>query len=423
MNTPRLSEGMMARYEIENRRPARVNLVQFGLGEALLGAVDRLIDDAAPAWGIACVAGGPGAAQLRGQDGLYTLIVRGYEGEEPVNREQVVQRILRVVDPSEMAALAADPGLELMLVDDAPQARSDAERFCELRAAAGLPGLPRLRLGENLLADSLALRAEADEAAKLCRDMNYLDGMLHLAEPFCRATHCAPCDVPGLIRVSEEAFCRETALTRQVFEAGLVLCCAPGWLNGCDTLSDVMKQPRLRRFVGEAFTRELLPLLQDLPAEAVRARVIESFARYENPLNRNRLLRTARRPLQWFIDWGVPLMRRHAEAHFEPPRRLAFALAATVMLLAGARQDPDSDRYLVARGKLAEPVDEDPARLSLFATLSHDMPPEALAYAVLADRELWQGADLRQIDGLEARLTLDLSAMQRDPAYLPEGAD
>ncbi len=48
------------------------------------------------------------------------------------------------------------------------------------------------------------------------------------------------------------------------------------------------------------------------------------------------------------------------------------------------------------------------------------MPPEALAYAVLADRELWDGEDLRQIDGLEARVALDIANLQRRPDYLPE---
>ena len=29
------------------------------------------------------------------------------------------------------------------------------------------------------------------------------------------------------------------------------------------------------------------------------------------------------------------------------------------------------------------------------------MSPDSLAYAALADRELWAGADLREIDGME----------------------
>ena len=58
------------------------------------------------------------------------------------------------------------------------------------------------------------------------------------------------------------------------------------------------------------------------------------------------------------------------------------------------------------------------AAIERFFTLAHDMPPESLAYAALADRELWH-TDLRQIDGLEDRVALDIAAMQRDPGYLP----
>ena len=72
------------------------------------------------------------------------------------------------------------------------------------------------------------------------------------------------------------------------------------------------------------------------------------------------------------------------------------------------------------RGTQIHTLDDDPAALAVFSTLSHDMPPEALAYAVLADRELWRGANLRDIDGLEQRVALDIANIQRNPAYLPE---
>ena len=423
MNPPRLSPGMLARYEIEDRRPPRINAVQFGLSPALLGAVDRRIDDAA-AIGIACVAGGDLARRLREQEGLYTLVIRGYAGDEAVRREQVVQCLREIVPPEDVEALAQNPDIALAIVDADDDARALAGRFARARAEAGLPEVPALALGDNLLSDSLAFRAEADEAARLCREMNYLDEMLHLAEPAARLTvraEGAPLgSAPGIEYVDAAGMALARALKGRVFDAGLALMAATGWLNGCDTLRDCMRHPRLRKFVGEAFTEELLPMLDDLPRAAVEARVIESFGRYEDPLNRNRLLAAAPDPLQWFIAEGVPLMRRWADENFEPPRRLAFALAATIMLLAGARLNAETGRYEVARGSHTEALDADPDRLAVFSALSHDMPPDTLAYAVLADRELWQGADLRDIDGLEARVTLDLAAMQREPGFLPE---
>lgn len=44
----RLNRGMLCRYEIPEHIPSAVRAVQFGLGEVLLGVVDRLLDAACP---------------------------------------------------------------------------------------------------------------------------------------------------------------------------------------------------------------------------------------------------------------------------------------------------------------------------------------------------------------------------------------
>jgi hypothetical protein len=88
------------------------------------------------------------------------------------------------------------------------------------------------------------------------------------------------------------------------------------------------------------------------------------------------------------------------------------------MLYAGARRQPETGTCAVARGRQVETLHDDPEAIERFFTLAHDMPPESLAYAALADRELWH-TDLRQIDGLEDRVALDIAAMQRDPGFLP----
>ena len=51
----RLNRGMLRRYDIPEHAPAGVRAVQFGLGKALLGVADRLLDAACPSLGIACV--------------------------------------------------------------------------------------------------------------------------------------------------------------------------------------------------------------------------------------------------------------------------------------------------------------------------------------------------------------------------------
>lgn len=470
----RLNRGMLNRYDIPERAPDAVRAVQFGLDETLLGTVDLLLDACEPPLGIAAVRTGDApaewcdpsegrdpAALLGEQDGLYTIFVRGYLGEQSVNEERVVQCLLRVADVPE--AVAAEPSLALGIVNAAtnlPEAVLAAARLCVARHRAGLGGLDFICVGEDAgcadavrnalaaacaaceadpgfsawldacgfysaLADGFALRAEAKEAARLCAGMNYADGMIHLAEPGAtlaiqvseKFRRCWPLDSAAGVSFTDD-LAPLIARKRRLFDAGLFAMAAPGWLLGCDTLSDCMKHEALRAFVGRTYMEELLSTDADARAADVPY-VVRAFERFENPLNNNAILRVAAPLLGGFRRSVLPLMRDWANERFEPPRCLSFALAATIMLYAGARPN-DAGQYEVLRGKEAHRLSDDPAALAVFATLAHDMPPETLAYAALADRELWDGADLRDIDGLEQRVALDLANLQRDPAYLPD---
>jgi tagaturonate reductase len=441
--------------------------VQFGLNGVLLGVADRRLDAACPALGIACVPpegpwtgeGADPAALLREQEGLYTLLVRGYRGETPVKDEVVVQSILCVADDPQEPAV--NPALALGLLDtEAPDFDANAvnaAKLLSLRFEAGLNGLYMLCLGEDAdcthrareaiaaltpdpafrkwlcdscafcpaLADGLAFRADAKAAARQCAEMNYADGMLHLAEPYAHMTIQAPVRLREVLPVRDgggisivDDLVPALNDKRRAFDAGLFAMAAPGWLLGCNTLSDCMKHERLRDFVGRCYADELLPADPDARA-AIAPRVIQAFERFENPLNENALLPTARPLLMRFRRAVLPIMRAWADENYEPPRLLSFALAATIMLYAGARSNAEG-RYEVYRGTQVFTLEDDPEALAVFATLSHDMPPEALAYAALADRELWHGEDLRDIDGLEARVALDIANLQRKPDYLPE---
>lgn len=463
----RLNRGMLRRYEIPEHAPSEIRAVQFGLGDALLGVADRLLDAACPSLGITCVPpekpwtgeGADPAALLREQEGLYTLLVRGYRGETAVKDEVVVQSILCVADDPQEPAL--NPAAVLGLLDtEAPDIQSclnQAAKLLSARFGAGLDGLYMLCLGGSAdcadrtrdaiaalnpdpafkewlgdacafcptLADGLAFRADAKAAARQCAAMNYADGMLHLAEPYARMTIQAPAALREVLPVQDggdiaivDDLAPALSDKRRAFDAGLFAMAAPGWLLGCNTLSDCMKHERLRSFVGRCYAEELLPADPDARA-TLAPKVILAFERFENPLNDNALLPTAQPLLLRFRRAVLPIMRAWADENFEPPRLLSFALAATIMLYARARPNAEG-RYEVYRGTQVFTLEDDPEALAVFATLSHDMPPEALAYAALADRELWHGDDLRRIDGLEARVALDIANLQRKPDYLPE---
>ena len=462
----RLTTQLMEPYEIENVRPEAITAVQFGDDPLLMGLVDRLLDDANRAgarFGVACVQTPGGHAEaLRAQDGLYTVFVRGESGEKRVQREQVVQCVLRAIDPEgddeALMALGASAEVRLVLTGlDAVNefARRDASRVALLarflleRWRAGIEppecvvcaetaradsavraafvSLSRQwGAGEDFdrwlgampirpaLADCLTNRCDAQEAARLCETMNYADAMIHFAEP------------DGVLAIqADEAFARAFRLEgvegvqfvedisqaiewkHRLFDAGLFTLTAAGLLRGCDTLADCMKDEPLRELAGRALMDEIMPYA---PFERDRMipYIVRCYERYSNPMNLNRL-EWAGRGLIHRFRWGVlPAMRAGAEQNGTPPERLTAALAGAVLLLADARETDGAWETIVGEERV--PIHEEREILEAFSRLSSDMEADSLAYAVLSDRDLWLGDDLRNIEGLAEKLAENLGA-------------
>ena len=98
-------------------------------------------------------------------------------------------------------------------------------------------------------------------------------------------------------------------------------------------------------------------------------------------------------------------MRAYCEDRFEAPENRSLALAAMILMYAGARWEDGA--YRTELGGEAVVLHDDPEALLSFSRLSPDMPAESLAYACLADRALW-GMDLRELDGLEMAVCRNL---------------
>lgn len=461
-----LNRTILEDYDIAVNAPGRVRAVQFGDDPLLLGLIDRLIDDANARGldlGLAVVQpGSEGHARaLREQDGLFTVFVRGDLEEKPVHREQVVQSVLRALNPSEddeaLMALARDPGVEWLLLhqdETGEYAARDAvcaalaARFLAERWRANLPPVAvivcgeRASCGEELrgimvafgrewragadferwiascrffpaLADCLVLRSGAEEAARLCSEMNYADAMIHLAEPYglwaiqadAAFREAFPLDLCGQVRFVEDLEPLYVGKAR-VFDAGLFVLAALGLLHGNETLAQCMKDEPLRDLAGHALLDELLPYAPCSREEFIPV-VIASYERYANPMNDNRLAEVGRGLIHKFNRGVLPALRAYAREHFEAPKGLSVALAATIMLFADARRKGDGYETVVGEQTLA--LHESPEVLEAFSRLSSDMSPDSLAYAALSDRTLWEGQDLREIDGLLDAVTENLS--------------
>ena len=450
-----LSRSMMERYEISDRRPQTLRAVIFGADARMLGAVARMLDRANESGadlGAACVTGK--AEALSAQDGMFTMLIRG-EGldGQSTREERVVQSVLLAVDPradeKKFLALGLLSELEFVFADaEADEARSLLlaqllyARFCGGMAAPKLllvTQFPRQQTPDELtdalcclsaawsdapafcawlhdmdartlLCDSLSGELRPAEVAQARHQMNYRDDFLAWGEP-----HLA-CTLDGAVPDRLRSVCASgdcaRALERKarVFDAAVFLCTAAGYLCGKDSFAQVMKDEELRNWIGRAFFDEILPSLRESREEIAPA-VISTFERLENPMNDMPLLDVGRDCMLDFRDSILPSMRAYAEENFEAPGKLAFGLAAAIMLCAGARAN-DAGEYEVLRGDERAVLRDDPEILEAFSRLSHDMPAETLAYAALADRSVW-GDDLRQIDGLEMRVAYDLASIQR----------
>lgn len=449
-----LNRSMMERYEIAEHRPKTIRAAIFGADQMMLGAAARLLDRANVAGsdaGAVCFT--YAAQELRAQDGMFTLLVRGdCDNGSQFAEEQVVQSILNAVDPETefeaMLQYAQEPALEIIfLPEGADVALGLATRFLYARWQAKLsapmlflfgahvrPGeaaeirnvMAALASGWNdgekfvewlleapygsMLADTLSGGLNEKERAKARHDMNYRDDFIGWAEPQLK---CTPeCVVPEWMKpvcetVDFKEACRRKA---RIFDASVFLCVSMGYLCGKDTFAETLKDEKLRDWIGHAFFDEIMPQLPWSKEEAAPW-VISAFARLENSMNDMPLLETGRGLLRNFLQTIFPPIRDWAQREFEAPRRLSLALTAAIMLYAGARKN-DAGVYEVARGEKTMPIYDDPKSIEAFSHLAHDMPAESLAYAALADWEIW-GEDLREVDGLEMRVAFDLSSIQR----------
>ena len=450
----RLNRSMMERYEIADRRPDALRAVLFGLDPMMLCAAARLLDCANASggnFGAVCVSGSDEAEQLRAQDGMFTLLVRGErEDGSPIREERVVQSILEVASVEDGLRFASRPELDLFMLsallspEEYVEQAAIVSRYLRARWEAKLPAPQVVLLSaspasdstsvlracvaefaalagnsdfsewvnnapfQTLLVNSLFGELSDSEFAKAQRDMNYQDRFLLWAEPLlkCTAEGSLPAELASVC--GNEDFSVACERKSRVFDSLMFLCASAGFLSGMDSFSQVLRDETLRAFIGRAFFDELLPALP-WPREEVSPFVISAFSRLENSMNDVPLLRAGL--FGGFCRSLLPSIRAHAAREFESPALLSLAFAAAIMVYAGARKN-DGGKYEILRGRDNFLLNDEPDILQAFSLLSHDMPAESLAYAVLADRDLW-GADLREIDGLEMRLSLDLASIQR----------
>ena len=183
---------------------------------------------------------------------------------------------------------------------------------------------------------------------------------------------------------------------------------APGVLLGLHTIQDCMKDETLRPFMGHALLHEIMPSM-GYGREVLDPLAMAVCGEMEKPSVMQPLTLLMHNGVRAWADQALPLLLAYQDREDALPPCLCMSLSALIMLFAGVKRRDGGFVYL----KNGEDcfVTEDEDILSSFARLSCDMPPEALSYAVLSDRSIWD-RDLRDVPGLEEKIADQLRDLQ-----------
>lgn len=358
----------------------------------------------------------------------YALVVGSREGMNSLLGSRS-EKLERRIDTSEWAArpdvvcLIGDEGMDVRPREDDredPQTLAGmAASLLYLRYQKGMKGLTLLpccpvmqngpRLAEAMIACAVQWRLPRDFLRWL------------ISENACCSTltDCAAwlieTERPLPVRAAEDAIIYVKDLTpynrrnlRMLGGAG-VMAAAAGMLCGLETMAQVMRDEPFRRLLGNALIHEIAPSIPELDKDnlSYSARVC---AYLENACGEDAWPGLGQNLISRFISCVLPALADYEKQNAMLPPCLCFCLSALIMLYAGIRKNDDGVYVLPAENGEIPVPDAEPA-LAAFSRLSCDMPPEALAYAALSDREVW-GCDLREIEGLEDRVTAQLRDMQ-----------
>ena len=156
-----------------------------------------------------------------------------------------------------------------------------------------------------------------------------------------------------------------------------------GLLMGMDTVADCMNDAELRPWFGHMLQDELMP---QMPPEGREEAVIQACRYLAFKPASMRLADLADGLVSSWALHILPLMN-------EKTPRMIQAFAALIMLFAGVRREADG-YTLPQEAMRGRTLSMDEKALRSFSSLSWDMQADSLAYAVLADTEIW-GRDLR----------------------------
>ena len=368
------------------------------------------------------------AMPLNAESSVYALVAGSREGMKSLlgSRSENLQRR---IDPLEWAVkpevccLIGDEGADVSIQEDDrenPQTLPGlAVKLLYLRYQAHMSGwtlLPCVSLPHNaahlqeaMIACSLHWKLPAAFLQWLVTENTFASTMTDCAEWLIETDKSLPVpEIAEAVRYVRDL--QPYALRKQWMLGGAgVITAAVGALCGMNTIGAIMRDGDFRSLLGKALTEEIMPGLKISREEGLQyaARVC---AYLENACGEEAWPAIGENLLARFVACVLPALAAYEKQNAALPSCLCFALSSLIMLYAGVRKNAEGE-YRLPTEKGDAPVLEQEYALAAFSRMSCDMPPESLAYAALSDYEIW-GCDLREIDGLEDKVTDQLRDMQ-----------
>ncbi len=462
--------------------PERV--LQFGEGNFLRAFVDYFIDEMNEKAGfnskvVLCQPIGPGLApQINGQDGLYTLFLRGRENGQKVNRKRVVSCVSRCLNPYEnyqgLLDCAKNPDLRF-LVSNTTEAGIVFDPACKQDDAppASFPGKLTVFLHERWklgLRGFIILSCElidhnGDELRRCVEKYIDLWGM----EPDFKAwverenLFCSTLVdriVTGYPRAEAESICKELGYQDDILDTGEVF---GFWvIEGPQSIKDEFpvekaglpiivvddhtpyKQRKVRILNGAHTSMVLGAYLagQDIVRDCMEDEVIHGFMnktiyeeiiptldlpreeltdfaaavteRFNNPYIDHALLSISLNSTAKWKARVLPSLEEYVKRQGKLPRCITFSFAAYIAFYHTAREKGENC-LIGRRGDGTYEIKDDQWTLDFYYD-HRDDDAKALAHAVVNHERMWDGR-LAALAGFEDAVAAALARIEAVGMY------
>ncbi len=270
----------------------------------------------------------------------------------------------------------------------------------------------------STLVDRIVTGYPAAEAEALWEALGYEDKLLDVGEPFglwviestadIRAE--LPFEAAGLpvVFTTDQRPYRDRKV--RILNGAHTSSVLAGWLYGHRIVRDMMKDPVMGKFVREAVTEEIAPLVP-LDRADVEAFAAAVFERFENPFIDHELLAISLNSVSKWKARVLPSLRDHYAVHGTLPPRLTFSFAALLAFYTASDLREDGLYALRADGT-PYVIRDDRAVLEFFAENS-SLPACDFVDAAASRADFW-GEDLRRYEGFTQAVVTHLNAIRAD---------